>query len=551
MIICGRRRRGTKGKSGVSNWPRRQPRSPPRRPMPRWGQEAPAAVAAAATEASSHVASVSPSRHPELEELPPLPADFEDTFLEAARRLRELAAEIKEQQSRNTMRNFGGSRIDENTGNSARAQEEAGSASVERGETRSESQSPDLAVESRPESEAAPKAELLPSSQPQQEAFQQYQQYQQQQPPQRPEGPARVAIEIYIPAHRAGLIIGHHGESLKRIEKISQCKVQFDPQTSSDGDRRVVIIGFPEDVEEAKRLIGEKSEEAAETRFPTIHMRIPQNRVGLVIGRGGETIRELQERSGARINVQPENQVDSWGNNERAVYITGDEASIRRAQDLINEMVAGHGRGVGGGGPPGAPRNAVIIKIPENSVGAVIGKRAETLRTLQNLSGCRIYVEPHSSSSGTERTVHLSGAPEQAAYAQQLIMERVTQNEVATAYYGSMYDSTGQPSVIYQNPAEFGGAAPAATMGGGGGMPAEGYDYARYYGMYYGQQQMPMAAGTGANAASYQPVDPSSQQQQQQPYDYAAYAQYYQQIYGGGHGGVPDPSSHQAPPTGQ
>lgn len=516
--------------------------------MTRWGQEG-------ASQAAS-------ARHPELEELPPLPADFKDAFLEAARRLRELADEIKEQRSRNAMRHFGGARDDDqfpNAGSGTGGHKTASPAEAKGGETDGGTQGPDLAPEAqseaRPESKAASEPHL-PSRPaqpllPQQEPYQQYQPYQQELP-QRPEGPGRIAVEIYIPAHRAGLIIGHHGESLKRIEKISQCKVQFDPQTSSDADRRVVIIGFPEDVEEAKRLIGEKSDEAAETRFPTIHMRIPQNRVGLVIGRGGETIRELQERSGARINVQPENQVDPWGNNERAVYITGDEASIRRAQDLINDMVAGHGRGVGGGGPPGAPRNALVIKIPESSVGAVIGKRAETLRTLQNLSGCRIYVEPHSSSTGTERTVHLGGAPEQVAYAQQLIMERVAQNEAATAYYGSMYDSTGgqQPSVIYQNPAEFGGAPAAAAMGGGGGggVPAEGYDYARYYGMYYGQQQLPVAGGTGANAASLQPADPASQQQ---PYDYAAYAQYYQQMYGGYGGGAPESSSHQAPPPSQ
>lgn len=373
------------------------------------------------------------------------------------------------------------------------------------------------------------------------------------------EFPGRQTVEFTVPGHRAGLVIGHHGETLKRIEKLSQCRIQFDQQQPpvyqqqqhSDGaaiERRVIITGLPEDIEEAKRLIRERVEErrhqqdrgGSSSSFPTQQITVPQGRVGLIIGRGGETIRELQERSGARITVQPEASADPHSP-DRTINLTGDEEAIRRAKELIEDLLAGHSRpgAVGGGG--GAPRNSTLIQVPETSVGALIGKRAESLRTLQNLSGCRIYVEPPAvpgapfkdrremdpSAPVEYRNVHLTGAPEQVAYAQKLIMERVAQNE--SSYYAAQaaaaaYDPANQPSVLYQNPAELMGAGPAAGVSTAAPGSA---DYAQYYYQYYQQ----MAAGAG-QPVSDQPYDPSAaqmahQQQQQGGYDYAAYYNAY------------------------
>lgn len=393
--------------------------------------------------------------------------------------------------------------------------------------------------------------------------------------PSEEEFPGRQTIEFMVPGHRAGLVIGHHGETLKRIEKMSQCRIQFDQQQqpiyqqqqNPDGaipERRVIITGLPEDIEEAKRLIRERVEErrhqqerggapgsvslsaATSASFPTQQMTVPQGRVGLIIGRGGETIRELQERSGAKITVQPEATADPHSP-DRTINLTGDEEAIRRAKELIEDLLAGHSRPgtVGGGG--GAPRNSTVIQVPETSVGALIGKRAESLRTLQNLSGCRIYVEPPAvpgapfkdrremdpSAPVEYRNVHLTGAPEQVAYAHKLIMERVTQNE--SSYYAAQaaaaaYDPANQPSILYQNPAELMGASTAASGGA---------DYAQYYYQYYQQ----MAAGMGQQPAttdqaydptggaqmthSQQPVPPHQQQQQGGGYDYTAYYNAY------------------------
>ena len=76
----------------------------------------------------------------------------------------------------------------------------------------------------------------------------------------------------------------------------------------------------------------------------TVIVHIPSNKVGVVIGRGGETIRDLQDRSGARINVTPDSAA-SLQSSERSVTLIGDEPAIQRARALIDEIVT-NGDGV-------------------------------------------------------------------------------------------------------------------------------------------------------------------------------------------------------------
>lgn len=82
------------------------------------------------------------------------------------------------------------------------------------------------------------------------------------------------------------------------------------------------------------------------SRFPqqaatqnSMNFRIPSNKVGLVIGRGGETLRDFQERSKAKIMIASDSHGDR--NNERVITLVGDEASMLQAKTLIEELIFG------------------------------------------------------------------------------------------------------------------------------------------------------------------------------------------------------------------
>lgn len=65
---------------------------------------------------------------------------------------------------------------------------------------------------------------------------------------------------------------------------------------------------------------------------------VPSSCVGIVIGRNGETIRDLQQRSGAHIKVTPDEDA-RHGATERVIYITGTPASLDLAQSLVNDVI--------------------------------------------------------------------------------------------------------------------------------------------------------------------------------------------------------------------
>jgi rRNA processing protein Krr1/Pno1 len=60
--------------------------------------------------------------------------------------------------------------------------------------------------------------------------------------------------------------------------------------------------------------------------------------VGLIIGRGGETIKSLQSRSGVRIQVQNDSETEP-GATERIVTLIGNKKATDIAYDMIKEVI--------------------------------------------------------------------------------------------------------------------------------------------------------------------------------------------------------------------
>lgn len=317
---------------------------------------------------------------------------------------------------------------------------------------------------------------------------------------------------MIVPANKAGLIIGSHGDTLRRIEKQAQVKMQFDQQwQGGENERRIVITGFPEDIEEARRLIVEKITEERDFKnrnYETVQMMIHTSKIGLVIGRGGETVKDLQERSGAKIFVNQDAKIDS-NLNEKPVVISGDPEAIRIAQTLITEILNGGPAGSYAAMSGGKP--TLTILIPDVTVGAVMGKRADILKSIIAASGgIKIFVE-HTNVPGTQnREVQMTGPLEHCNYAAYLIQERVN------SYYsgsGAGESYSGYGSVASGNEAYMAYSDQPASAYSNQSAPA--YDYSQYY----AQQQQGMAEMDPAAIAAYysqyyaaaQAYDPNAQ----------------------------------------
>ena len=121
----------------------------------------------------------------------------------------------------------------------------------------------------------------------------------------------------------------------------------------------------------------------------SIQIMVPDRTVGLIIGRGGETIRDLQERSGCHVNIVGENKSV---NGLRPVNLIGSPQAAGRAKELILEIVDSDTRALTNQGPTKDQMRIVNesfmdssdnklsekIMVPSEAVGMIIGKGMST-----------------------------------------------------------------------------------------------------------------------------------------------------------------------------
>lgn len=177
-------------------------------------------------------------------------------------------------------------------------------------------------------------------------------------------------------------LIGKKGITIKTLEMTTGARIQIEHEDTGD-TKRVRLTGTPEAVERATRDIQTTLSSGDNPGDVSKTVDCPPGIVGRVIGRGGETIRQLQTASGARIAVDqsvPEGE-------PKKVNITGKQDDVDRATLMVIELI--------NSGPEGL--QAVISKYgtgitrkvtcTKSLVGKIIGKGGETIKHIQKSSG--------------------------------------------------------------------------------------------------------------------------------------------------------------------
>ena len=283
----------------------------------------------------------------------------------------------------------------------------------------------------------------------------------------------KIKKKIYIPKkpgiNYVGLLIGPKGTYQKRLQQQSGCKILvrgkgtqkegMPPQPDDNEEKHVLIIGDTEEnISRAVHLV-EKilfADETTRTKIkeeqikasqeirtelllkdtslplssgPPLEehlmtpygppdksarfLQVPDDCVGLIIGKNGDTIRRLNRESACKIQIA----VKAIPNTKmRYVFIEGPEDRYEVAKKLIEAIIAEQvnmkmtSAHLGESNPHPGPYT--LLKIPNKMVGLIIGRNGETVKLIQESTGCDVFIPKESRPGEDFRELQLSGKPE-------------------------------------------------------------------------------------------------------------------------------------------
>uniref|UniRef100_A0A3P9AS17 Far upstream element binding protein 3 n=1 Tax=Maylandia zebra TaxID=106582 RepID=A0A3P9AS17_9CICH len=234
--------------------------------------------------------------------------------------------------------------------------------------------------------------------------------------------------------HKHSTLIGRGGEQITRIQLESGCKIQIAPEGGGLMERPCSLTGTPESIEQAKRLLAQIVDRCR--NGPGFHgdgeggasvqeMLIPASKVGLVIGRGGDTIKQLQERAGVKMMMIQDGPMPTGA--DKPLRISGDPYKVQAARELVLEVIREKDGDFRSGRSDFGARlggTSLDVPVPRFAVGIVIGRNGEMIKKIQNDAGVRIQFKADDGVS-LERVAMVMGQPDHCHHAVHLINELI------------------------------------------------------------------------------------------------------------------------------
>uniref|UniRef100_A0A7N8Y2B3 Insulin-like growth factor 2 mRNA binding protein 1 n=1 Tax=Mastacembelus armatus TaxID=205130 RepID=A0A7N8Y2B3_9TELE len=245
-----------------------------------------------------------------------------------------------------------------------------------------------------------------------------------------------VPLKILAHNNFVGRLIGKEGRNLKKVEQDTDTKITISPLqdlTLYNPERTITVRGSIEACCQAEMEIMKKIREAYENDiaamnqqthlipglnlgalglFPsssnmpppppgnssgapygcfgapeqeTVHVYIPAQAVGAIIGKKGQHIKQLSRFAGASIKIAPAESPDS---KMRMVIVTGPPEAQFKAQGRIYGKLKEENFF----GPKEEVKLETHIKMAAAAAGRVIGKGGKTVNELQNLTAAEVVV---------------------------------------------------------------------------------------------------------------------------------------------------------------
>lgn len=278
-------------------------------------------------------------------------------------------------------------------------------------------------------------------------------------------------LKLLVPNYIAGALIGKGGEALTELQTQYGGFVRLSPGREyypGTNERIVVVSGEKSALTNVNSHILDKFEDPGrdETmkdvpiiadRAGKVMIVLTDLAAGLLIGRGGETIKAIQEESQAKLSItMPEKAVVKG---ERVLTIIGPKEQLKTACEKVIEKVSGDASNMantrmkyesspymdsittgyesvaGVRGDSNTPSNSTLparvtidIDVDEALVGPIMGKQGIIVKEMvQRSGGARFKFSDKTEENVGKRTLTISGDFNQASNGYLLLNERVAQ----------------------------------------------------------------------------------------------------------------------------
>uniref|UniRef100_A0A1B6D308 Tudor domain-containing protein n=2 Tax=Clastoptera arizonana TaxID=38151 RepID=A0A1B6D308_9HEMI len=148
-------------------------------------------------------------------------------------------------------------------------------------------------------------------------------------------------------------------------------------------------------------------------KYTVREIKIPKSNVGVIIGRGGSKIKEIQAETGAKINFKDDDDTDP-----RICVIRGTPETIHAAETMIRELIM----------------NQPLIEtykmfVPQRACGRIIGRCGESIKTISKVSNAKININDTSNEKTKDVPVTIKGTIEQISTAKTMILEKIREDD--------------------------------------------------------------------------------------------------------------------------
>jgi len=228
-------------------------------------------------------------------------------------------------------------------------------------------------------------------------------------------GPARESVTMKL-GSKVGAVVGKRGVKINSIQDETGARLSIERDSSV-----LTISGTAAQIADAREMVDEAiadRKEGGREQFsgPSVTIDLG-NKAGAVIGRGGQTIRQIEGDTSTNLDIKRNDEDSS------TLTIRGaDQAAVDAAEQMVNDILSGSGDRQSADNSD----NVTMDLASRHGMFTILGAGGSQIRALQEKSGARLRLDKEL------YTVSIGGTEEQIDLAQGLISALLTASSTST-----------------------------------------------------------------------------------------------------------------------